>query len=123
MKDKARGIREPATIALLRIGGAAVPALLGVLQEAAKEPELRVLAVVALGAIGKDAAAAVPALASAVKDVNPEVRLYAARALGRIGSAARPALKALEAARKDDDPNVRSAAAEAIKQIEGPSDG
>jgi hypothetical protein len=73
----------------------------------------------AIGAIGPDAAPAVPALvaASAVSGEVTHVLRAVADALGSIGPAASPALPALrELAKK---PLVRWAAERAIRRIEG----
>ncbi|PYQ05292.1 MAG: hypothetical protein DMF82_08900 [Acidobacteria bacterium] len=67
---------------------------------------------------GRDAAAAVPALARAVRDRDGNVRLWAAKALAKIGPPARSALPALaEAARYD---STRAAAEDAIRAIKNP---
>jgi HEAT repeat protein len=58
--------------------------------------------------------AAVPALASALKDENEDVRSVAADALGMIGSQARAAVPALTAALKDPAMKVRHDAAKAL---------
>jgi HEAT repeat protein len=72
----------------------------------------------ALESVGRDAAAAVPALARAVRDRDGNVRLWAAKALAKIGPPARSALPALiEAARYD---STRAAAEDAIRAIKTP---
>ena len=74
----------------------------------------------ALGAIGPEAKAAVPALAQALKDKDCDVRLYAAVALGKIGSEAGVAVPALIEALKDEDLCVRMGAEKALGEI-GPT--
>jgi hypothetical protein len=74
----------------------------------------RRVAAIALGRIGLDARAAVPALAAALKDSVWEVRDQAASALGKIGPDAVPELVT---ALKNSDSNVRITAALALGQI------
>jgi HEAT repeat protein len=87
-----------------------------------KDGQARILAVVALGRIGKDAAAATPELTAALGDGNPEMRMFAAKSLGRFGPAGKSAKKALQEALKDKEPFVREAAAEALRKVEGLGD-
>jgi hypothetical protein len=75
----------------------------------------RGLAAEALGRLGPEARAAVPALAAAASDPLPEVRWRAIWALGRIGPAAGAAVPVLRAALSD--PEVCWRAAEALGGI------
>jgi HEAT repeat protein len=70
-----------------------------------------------LGRIGPGAASAVPALISALADVDDDVKGWAASALGRIGPAAASALPALRLLRKSDDEQLRKASLQAILMI------
>ena len=76
--------------------------------------DVRINAARALGEIGPEAKAAVPALIETLKDEEASVRSSAAFALSRIGLAAVPALSE---ALKDEDRNVRGSAAVALDQI------
>jgi HEAT repeat protein len=139
--------RSDASLALVKIGPAAVPVLQNVLK--AKDPELRHQAIATLinmgpaareaagalaGLLGdaghRDAArlalvkigpAAVPSLQQALKTKDPRVRAHALNALGRIGPAAREALPAIREAVNDPDRIVHTMATWAIKQIQGES--
>jgi len=71
----------------------------------------------ALGKIGPDAHAAIPALVEALHDGVPGVRYNAVYALGRIGPNARPTLPKLRLCLKDEDPDVRDMAAESISLL------
>ncbi len=77
-------------------------------------PSVRWSAAVALGKIGPDAKAAVPALIEALKDENSEMRRRVAVALGNIGPDAKAAVPALIEALKDENKNVRDSAAVAL---------
>ena len=68
-----------------------------------KDPEARRSAVVALGNIGPQAEAVVPALVRTLDDRDRVVRVQAIIALGEIGPEARQAVPALTAAVKDRD--------------------
>jgi hypothetical protein len=72
-------------------------------------------AIKALGAIGPEAKAAVPALIECMKD--EELRPMAILALGSMGPEARAAIPELIAALKDRDDRVRSRAAAALSRI------
>lgn len=81
---------------LVKIGGPAVPALLGVLN--GPDRGMRVCAAEALGEIGAGAKGAVPALVRAIE--HPEagsLRRVAVQALGRIGPEAKAAVPTLNA--------------------------
>jgi len=72
-----------------------------------------------VGAMGKDAAWAVPTLMELLSHQSPKVRALAAQALGRIGPASSDAQTALQRAAADPNPAVQSAAREALRSIEG----
>ena len=82
---------------LVRIGGPAVSALIGVLN--GPNADMRMCAAEALGAIGPAARLAVPSLIRAVDPDNPPwnpaLQVYAVRALGAIGPDAKPAVPIL----------------------------
>jgi hypothetical protein len=105
--------------ALVRMGGAAVPALIVGL--ARNSDICRMKAAWALRRIGPEAREAVPGLTRALKDRERHVRLAAADALGSIGSAAAAATQALAQACQDWNEDVRGAAARALALI-GPKD-
>ena len=79
---------------------------------------MRYTAAMAVGAIGPDAAEAIPALIVLLDEPNLYVRQVAPRALGAIGSAAKPALPALCRALRDKEWLIRTGAAEAIFKVE-----
>jgi HEAT repeat protein len=72
-----------------------------------------------VGAMGKDAAWAVPTLIELLSHQSPKVRALAAQALGRIGPASSDAKTALQRAASDPNSAVQSAAHEALRSIEG----
>src|SRR5262249_39920132 len=121
LKDRRRGVREAAAVALLRIGKASVAPLRKTLRDEA-DAETRVLGLVALGAIGAEAAPAVETIVEALKDKDTEVRKYAARALGRIGVKSKEVTEALKKAAKDDNSNVQKAAQEALDRLSAGTD-
>ena len=86
--------QEVAAMALGRIGRAAVPELIRVLDN--PNPEARQQAALVLARIGPDAEEAVPELTRMLDDEDEEVRKAAARALGQIGPAAAIAVPALK---------------------------
>jgi len=82
-----------------------------------KEQLVRQTAALALGNIGPEARAAIPALTNALNDPAWSVRRQAAIALGQIGPDAAPALPSLERLAKDKDKQVARAAIDAISRI------
>lgn len=111
-----------ASVALSRIGAAAVPALTAALEDPGAD--LGTWAAWTLGGMGSSAAGAVPALARGLERGSDLVRAAAAEALGRIGSAAMPALPALEKLAKassSEDPRniVRRRAILAARRLQG----
>jgi HEAT repeat protein len=85
----------------------------------APEARRRVAAVEVLGNIGPCHPAALPALATALRDPDAKVRDAAVLALMKSGPAAAGAVPALAAACDDADPSVRTHAAAALARIRG----
>jgi HEAT repeat protein len=110
-----RDVHELAVSGLIKIGAAAIPALIEALKD--KDNQIRISAAWALGSIGETAKAAIPALIEALKDHNSRFRAIAGEALGAIGGEAKAAIPALMEALKDKDRIVRRSAAEALKRI------
>jgi HEAT repeat protein len=81
------------------------------------EAEDRHDAVVALGRMGQQAKASIPALMKALKDTDSKVRSAAARALGMMKNEARLATPTLMEALNDSEPNVRLNAVRSLSQI------
>jgi len=100
------------------LGAVAVSELVKVLKS---DPDwkLRQAAAEALGRIGLDARAAVPALIRALRDENEHVRYHAIQSLGIMGPYARDAIPALKKALRDKYSEARKAAAEALKSVQG----
>src|SRR5207245_2257189 len=73
--------------------------------------------VMALGGMGADARAALPALVLALQDPCPLVRRWAAASLGEIGSPAAAAIPALIEALDEDDVKNRAVAAATLGKI------
>jgi HEAT repeat protein len=141
---KVQNLRQPAVVALGRIGpdaAAAVPGLIEVLYDfscngaatqallrigpAAIEPLLQALAhknagVAAQSAItlGKIGAKVVAPLTRLVAQGTPTARRHAAFALGQIGPEARAALPELLAGLKEEDPQLRRACVMALCRID-----
>jgi alpha-tubulin suppressor-like RCC1 family protein len=99
------------------MGEAAVP----VLAEGLEDPKLRMGCVLALGNIGREAGAAVPALVKVLGCEDRKTRQHTGRTLGRIGPAAKEAIPALKKVleKKDEDKSVRHNAQWALEQIGG----
>jgi HEAT repeat protein len=82
------------------------------------DPKVREHAIFALGAIGKDAEEAVPALAAIMEnDDNELLRIEASLALTKMGPAARGAIPSLGRALKDNHQLVRLNAARALMNL------
>src|SRR5262249_9694493 len=90
-----------------------------VLIEKLQDPDhvVRIRAATALGSMGDEARAAVPALLELLQANRVCDRLTAAVALGRMGSAAQEALPALCAAADDEDEGVSQLAEWALQEI------
>ena len=123
--DLTRGdgtVRRRAALALPAFGAAAVEPLgQAVLSDV--DPEVRLDAVKALGALGKVAEPAVPTLAKAMQDRVNFVRRGAAAALGSVGAARPEALDALMHGLVDPDPAVIDNAAHGLLALGAPSVG
>jgi HEAT repeat protein len=106
--DPAPGAQTNAIHRLASGGPGAVPVLIELLQDregtSRADAEVRRVAAQALGHIGPQAHAAVPALTGALADPDPLVRLAAADTLGKIGPAAVDAVPALAELLKTDEP-------------------
>jgi HEAT repeat protein len=122
--------REVVAAALEKIGPVTpdvVPALIEALSD--QHPCLQEAAAKALGAMGSQVGAAVPALIRLLerKDPRPEddrregePQVAAAKALGAIGSEARAALSALKRAAGEGQGSLGEAALDALEKIGGP---
>jgi HEAT repeat protein len=115
LTNRSEFIRRYAFLALESIGQPAVAPLVKALDS--KQPRQRVEAAEALGRIGPEAEAAVPALIGLTQTAPPGPRAAAARALGRIGSADRKTLDALQKSLRDSDAVVRREAALALQRL------
>ncbi len=104
-----------AAVALGRMGEDTVGPLERCLAD--KRPGVRGHAAFALGKIGPEASAAIPALVRRLKDRDGPVRREAVWALGQIGPNATPAIPVLVDSLKDDKDFVRVAAAKALGSI------
>lgn len=107
------GVRSPASIALGRVGAAAVGPLSRVLDES-NEAGTLIAAADAAGAIGKDAAPTSEALRRASGHPDPQVGLASADALGRVSGRPASALPALVSATHSSNEDLR---AEAVRRI------
>jgi HEAT repeat protein len=94
-----RGEAAAALGVLGRAAGAATPALVKALRDAAAS--VRGQAALGLGRVAPDPAVAVPALAAAVRDDDRDVRARAIDAIAAFGAAGRPAVPALVEALRD----------------------
>jgi HEAT repeat protein len=102
--------------ALVKLGGAAIDALKGLLSD----PTLRSRALEVLAAIGTPAAAALPELEAALADADPVIRSEAAFALGALGPEGASVAEKLTALLADDQPaEVRYTAAYALGRLGG----
>lgn len=113
LKAQEEGVRSPASIALVRVGAAAVGPLSRVLDESNEAGPL-IAAADAAGAIGKDASPTSEALRRASGHPDPRVGLACADALGRVSGRPASALPALVAATHAADEDLR---AEAVRRI------
>jgi len=103
-------------------GAAAVPQLVGVLENTSSDAELRRCAMLALSTMGRGAEPAVPALTEILKADDPKLRAYAAHVLGTLGPAAQSAAPALVERALDKDPVVRREVRDALRQIGAPKE-
>lgn len=102
--------------ALAKIGAAAIPALVGALEN--DDPAVRANAAWALGEIGTDSGGTLPGLTKALTDKDNVVRYYAAEALGRIRG---PSVPGLINALGDKDPKVCQSVVRALVSIGDPT--
>jgi HEAT repeat protein len=93
----------------------AIPALVRSVRAA--DPEMRVIAIQTLRAMGMEMKPALPALREALADQDARVREAAAEALGVLGPLARDAADDLRAAMNDSSTDVRQAAGEALLNV------
>ncbi len=107
------GNRQGASLALAKLGKAAVPALRKSLR--ADQPDVRVWAAFTLGEIGPQAKNAVGDLIQQLDNADPAFRMASAQALGKIGSEA--AVDALTKSLEDKETRVQNQAAIALGQI------
>ena len=110
-------VRRGASIALAKLGEAAVPALRKSL--ATGKPDVRVWSAYTLGEIGPAAELTAGDLTKALADSDSALRAVAAQSLGKIGAAA--AVDALAKALSDENGRVSRQAAVALGQIRRPS--
>jgi HEAT repeat protein len=108
------GARNAASSVLSRLGAAALPAVMGLLQH--DDPDQRKFAAEILGELAH--AEAVPGLVAALDDVDANVRAAAAEALGRVGGFA--ARRALERLLTSADPLLRVCALEGLARLDAP---
>jgi HEAT repeat protein len=106
-------VRDEAVTALGRVGKAAIPLLIDVIED----PELGERAIRTLADFEAAAAPGIPSLRAALRSKDPAKRIAAARALARMGPAARQADSALAAALDDPDSSVRAQALYALDAI------
>jgi len=82
------------------------------------DPDVRLVAIKAVGLMGQLAKIAVPDLLDALaKADNPEVRVELCRALGRMGQYAERAIPALESLQSQENESVKTAARKAADDI------
>jgi HEAT repeat protein len=103
---------------LSRMGKAAVPRLIQALEQKQAREGFRIGVAEALGSIGPEARAAVPALIRTLKDDSAFVRGRAAVALGSVSSESTDAVLPLKEALNDGDQEVRLGARVALKMLE-----
>jgi len=115
VRDPAEAVQKAAAEALLKFGAPAVRSLCNTLTN--PQPQVRLVAVQTLGAIGDPQA--VKPLCQLLSDPDAGVRQAVAIALGKLGPTA---LEFLCKALRDKDVEVREAVADAIEQIGVPND-
>ena len=101
--------------ALVKCNSKSVSALIKALRNLDKNA--RVVAIAALGEIGKNAEPAVPILINALKDDDRDVRSIAVYSLGKIGTKSKPVIRELINALKHENNLVRLNAADALGKI------
>jgi len=128
LQDQDVNVRMNAVRALMLIGTpAAIKAAEGatpfLIQQLQNDQDkwVRMLAAMALSAVGEGTKDAVPALIQAVQDQDVSVRYYAAYALGKIGQDAKDAVPALiQALQNDHNIRGRDSATIALEKIGTP---
>jgi HEAT repeat protein len=116
MSDSDPQVLENVSEALVKWGRGSVVEIAAAL----RDPKRRECAVRTLARMGKDAKAAVPQLAAALRDANPMFRREALFALAHMGSDAASAVPQIEAELADQTPEVRYAAIYALGKV-GPA--
>jgi HEAT repeat protein len=114
LTDQEKRVREEAALAIPKVDPNDT-SYQAVLISAMREGDGRTL--LAVGAMGADAAWAVPTLIALLSHASPQVRVLAARGMGRIGPAAAAGKPALEAAARDSNAAVKKAATDALARI------
>jgi HEAT repeat protein len=119
LKDDTQGVRYSAAVALGRYEepqrGAALPALLGALQD--EDEWVSCMAAKSLAYYRAGAPQAVPAIVKLLRSEKPILRGHAAKILGEFGPAASSAIPVLQKARHDADKFVREAAEKALEAV------
>jgi HEAT repeat protein len=120
LKSEDPVLRRQAARALGKLGPISLPAVGELVRLLRSDPDalVREHAAEALGDIGPEAAAGVPALVGALKDPVPRVRRDAVRSLGQMGVVAKGVLHEVLAAGNDPDPDVKGAAARSARLID-----
>jgi HEAT repeat protein len=113
--DKEYDVEAKAISTLIRVGEAAVPAV--VLSMSDENAGVRAASARILGGMGPAAKEAVPRLIDALQDPDIGVRNQTIKALGRIGPPATAATAGLAMLEKSDDDEVRKLATEALGRI------
>lgn len=116
LKSEDMYARRAAAAALALRGAEGAPAVAELIR-LTEDPDVRLLAFRAIGAVGVPAAEAVPALENHLKDQDAFVRLGAVYALGRLGEAA---VEPLRSALRDKNVSVVQAACAGLASI-GPA--
>lgn len=122
LHDPDPGLRVDAAAALTRLDPASTGTAISVLADALGEKgDVAGSAAHALGVVGPQAKAAVPALVKALRHDDRDTRLLAAFSLGRIGSGAKDAIPILEQIASDEgeDNALRDNARESLRAIRG----
>lgn len=120
LNDPAEMVRVSIAMDLVRFGPKAKAAAVPLGEWFRARRSCLWIAADALGALGVEAAPAVPILIEAARDQNSETREYAIQALGLIGPGVEGVLPALRSAMKDPEDRVRSRASDALGRIDGP---
>ena len=122
LKADSPEIRTDGVIALSLCGAIAVPTLSDLVKAHNANPQHAASAAMALGFMGPEAKAAVPALIDALNSRHEKVVTAAAGALGAIGVASQAAVGELQKLLAATHPGIRAYAARALGEI-GPASG